>query len=155
MAGASRNHNHLAGDFYRFLGNTLINHPCEPFISDMRLHIERRDHYVYPDVMVVCDEKAHIDTDMVNDATVLVEVLSPSTERYDRGRKFLHYQSLPSLQAYLLISQDLPLVEIFQRKAFGHWDYQRLENPDDRVILDVIGSSCSLPDLYHGLNFYK
>ncbi|MCP4137336.1 MAG: Uma2 family endonuclease [bacterium] len=148
MAGASRRHNVLTRNTIRLLGNHLANKPCEPYVADMRLKIETHKHYVYPDIMVVCDEKAYINEDMVNDAAAIVEVLSPSTEQYDRGQKFLHYQSLPSLKEYVLISQETMQVEIYQRRDDGKWIYQVLAEPDEQLILPSIDFSCSLKELY-------
>ncbi|OQX03873.1 MAG: hypothetical protein BWK80_54720, partial [Desulfobacteraceae bacterium IS3] len=92
----------------------------------MRLDIRLHNHYVYPDVFVVCDESAYIADDMVNDALVIIEVLSPTTESYDRGKKFLHYQSLDSFREYVLISQSHIQVEVFRRNDAEKWEYEIL-----------------------------
>ena len=154
MAGASRRHNILTGNSFGVLRNHLLGKPCQPYVADMRLHIEAHQHYVYPDVLVVCDEKAYVDEDNCNDATVIVEVLSPSTETYDRGQKFLHYQSLPSLQEYVLISQQPMQVEVYHRRAKEQdWIYQALSRPEDVLALAAIDFSCHLADLYESVPF--
>lgn len=117
MAGGTRWHNLLAGKLYTAFVRHLAGNSCTPYMADVRLYIETHQHYVYPDVMVVCNEDAYIADDMVNDATIIIEVLSPTTESYDRGLKFLHYQSLSSLCEYVLISQQTIQVEIFRRKG--------------------------------------
>lgn len=151
MAGASRRHNILSLNMATGLHRHLRNKPCQPYMADMRLHIEAHDHYTYPDILVVCDERAYVEEDIVNDATVIAEVLSPSTESYDRGKKFLHYQSLPSLQEYILISQETMLVEIYQRRDNGEWLYHALSEPVDKLHISSIEFSCLLSELYESL----
>ena len=154
MAGASRRHNILSGNSFGVLRNHLLAKPCQPYMVDMRLRIDAHEHYVYPDVLVVCDEKAYVEEDICNDATVIVEVLSPSTESYDRGQKFLHYQSLPSLQEYVLISQEILQVEVYHRRAQEQdWIYQALSQPEDRLALSSLDFSCRLADLYESMTF--
>ena len=150
MAGASRRHNMLSLRLASRLENYLSGNPCQPYMADMRLHMEAHEHYVYPDVLVVCDEKAYIEEDTVNDATIIIEVLSASTESYDRGKKFLHYQSLASLQEYVLVSQEEMLVEVFHRKV-SDWHYQALSKPADRLVFPSIELSYSLADLYESV----
>ncbi len=152
MAGASRWHNLLSGRVLAALMRRLDgDDPCTPYMSDMRLHIETHDHYVYPDVMVVCDERAYVADDMANDATIIIEILSKSTEAYDRGRKFLHYQSLPSLREYALISQEIVQVEIYRRKEDGKWEYERLTQPTDKLTFKTIQYSLRLDELYRAI----
>ena len=150
MAGSSRQHNLLAKNLLVALDLHLRGKPCDPYMADMRLNIDSHAHYVYPDVFVVCQEEAYVAEDMTNDATVIAEVLSPSTESYDRGKKFLHYQSLPSLQEYLLISQEVLQVEIFRRKQHD-WSYQALAKPEDRLILPSLDFAITLAELYQSV----
>ena len=103
MAGGTRWHNIVSTRILSALVQHLEGTACTPYMADLRLYIETHQHYVYPDILVVCDETAYIAEDMVNDATIIIEILSPGTESYDRGRKFLHYQSLPSLREYVLV----------------------------------------------------
>ncbi len=151
MAGGTRWHNLLAGRFFSALLRHLDGKPCTPYMADMRLYIETHHHYVYPDVMVVCREDAYIADDMVNDATVVAEILSPGTEAYDRGRKFLHYQSLPSLREYALISQSAMQVEIFRRGEERKWQYERLEQPTEVLSLENLQFMITLAELYKGI----
>ena len=154
MAGASRRHNLLSVNILRHLANHLASKPCQPYVADMRLYIEAHEHYVYPDVLVVCDEKAYVDEENCKDATVIVEVLSPSMETYDRGLKFLHYQSLPSLQEYVLISQEVLQVEVYHRRIQKQdWIYQALSQPEDALVLSSIDFSCRLAELYESITF--
>lgn len=147
MTGATRFHNVISGNIYSLFRNRFRDKPCQAFIADVRLLIDEHGHYVYPDVMVVCDKKAYVDEDTVNDATVIVEVLSSSTESYDRGKKFLHYQSLPSLQDYVLISQTEMRVESFHRQP-QDWLYRSLSQPHSQLSLPSIDYTCTLEDIY-------
>lgn len=151
MAGASRWHNLLSGRIFAALLTHLDGRPCVPYMADMRLHIEAHQHYVYPDVLVVCGEQAYVADDMVRDATVIVEVLSPTTEAYDRGRKFLHYQSLPSLREYVLVSQDMVQVEVFRRGEQRKWEYERLIQPLELLEVKILQFSVTLAELYRSI----
>lgn len=151
MAGGSRWHNLLSSRILSALVPHLNETPCTPYMADLRLYIETHHHYVYPDLLVVCDEAAYIAEDMVNDATIIIEILSPGTESYDRGRKFLHYQSLPSLCEYVLISQTVMQVEVYRRKQDGKWEYERVTNPSDQVRLDTIQYVMTLELLYRSI----
>lgn len=148
MAGASRWHNLLTGRMFAALLNHLEESECTPYMADMRLHVKAHRHYVYPDVVVVCQEQAYVDDDMIDDATVIIEVLSATTELYDRGRKFLHYQSLPSFQEYVLISQNTMQVEIFSRGEMNKWEYERLTQATKSLFLKTLQFSITLAELY-------
>lgn len=151
MAGGTRWHNRLAGRIFSALLHHLDGKACTPYIADMRLYIESYRHYVYPDVLVVCDEEAYIADDMVNDATVIIEVLSPGTEAYDRGRKFLHYQKLPSLREYLIISQEIRQVELFRKNTRQKWEYELWDQPTDVIALVSIEFTMAVAALYQFL----
>ena len=117
MAGASREHNLIAGNINREIGNQILDRPCESYANDMRVLIEATGLYTYPDVIVVCGQPEFLDreVDTLLNPTVIFEVLSESTEAYDRGVKFGHYRRIPSLREYVLVSQDRMLVERYTR----------------------------------------
>ncbi len=119
MAGGTAEHGRLAMSIGRVLGNRLQGKPCVVFSSDVRIRVEATDRSTYPDVSVVCGAEQHAsdDPDAVTNPVVLVEVLSPNTERSDRGEKFGHYQRLRSLQEYVLVSQDSQRIEVFRRQG--------------------------------------
>jgi Uma2 family endonuclease len=123
MAGGSRAHNRIAmqaaGELYIALGAT----PCRPVGSDQRVLVLEADMACYPDVSIVCgdDEVAPLDPQALVNPTVIVEVLSPSTEAYDRGQKFEALRRLPSLRHYLLLHQDRVQAELFTRRPDGSW----------------------------------
>ncbi|MDQ5910877.1 MAG: hypothetical protein QG599_2974 [Pseudomonadota bacterium] len=116
MAGASKNHDRIAGNIFRKFGEHLENTPCEPFSSDMKVKCGKN--YFYPDVIVVCEDKTE-DEYYTESPIIIVEVLSRSTRRTDQSFKRLAYQNLPSLQEYVLIEQDFVDVEICRRDR--HW----------------------------------
>lgn len=124
-------------------------------MADLRLLIEAHRHYVYPDVMVICNESAYLADDMAKDADIVVEVLSVGTESYDRGQKFLHYQSVPSLREYVLVSQDVVQVEIYRRRRNGKWEYERLTRLEDVLLFETVGCSVTLEVLYRRIPVKK
>lgn len=149
MAGASRRHNLLAGNLYRELSQQLRERPCEAYTSDMRVKVSPTGLYTYPDVVVVCGdiqfEDVHDDT-LLN-PTVIVEVLSASTEAYDRGDKFAHYRRLESLQDYLLVSQDKVRVEHYVRQGML-WVLAEAKTLASTVHLASISCEVALHDVY-------
>jgi Uma2 family endonuclease len=153
IAGASRWHNLLAGRIFSGLFQHLDGKDCVPYMTDMRLDLDIQQSYVYPDIMAVCGEDAYIADDMVNDADVIVEVLSPGTEAPDRGAKFLQYQSLPSLREYILVSQKSVQMECYRRKTDGRWEYERLTTLSESLALDTVHFRIGLEELYRGIPF--
>jgi Uma2 family endonuclease len=123
MGGATREHNLLVVNITAELRNALRKRPCETYPSDMRVKVPATGLYTYPDASVVCDKPEFEDgsLDTLLNPLVLVEVLSDSSERYDRGKKFEQYRSIPSLTDYVLVSQDHVLVEHFRRGEGGTW----------------------------------
>lgn len=145
MTGASFNHNLIAANLVRHLGNRLESGPCLVVAADMRLRIETADACTYPDVIVLCDRPSFHDgrRDVLTNPTLLVEVLSPSTEGYDRGGKFALYRHLPSLRQYLLVAQDRCAVDVFTRQPGDRWILDAYTDPRAEIPLDSVG--CTLP----------
>jgi Uma2 family endonuclease len=146
MSGGTRWHSIITANLVRALGNKLSHRGCVIFDSNMRVKVGETGLYTYPDVSVACEEQQFVDGEMdtLLNPTLIVEVLSESTEKYDRGAKFRQYQSIPSLQEYLLVSQDAPRVELFVRQPNGKWLLQqaegvdgKLESPTLRVVLEL------------------
>ncbi|MEM8960047.1 MAG: Uma2 family endonuclease [Acidobacteriota bacterium] len=150
MAGASERHNLLVANLVRLLGNHFLDRECRVYPSDMRVHIEALGSFTYPDVSVVCGASQFHDErrDTLLNPEIIIEVLSPSTEAHDRGRKFHHYQHLDSLDTFILVTQDHPRIEIFQRRADGTWTYKEHHNLDDVASLTAIDFEIKLRDLY-------
>ena len=149
MSGASFAHNFLTMNTANQLYNQLIGGECQVATSDMRVKVTQIDSYFYPDVVVVCGEpRAEDETfDTLLNPTVVVEVLSPSTETYDRGEKFEHYQQIASLKEYVLISQDKIRVEHYHRQETG-WMQTEFRGLEDVLSLLSIGCELRLQDVY-------
>jgi Uma2 family endonuclease len=123
MSGASLPHGIITGNLSRALGNQLETRACLVVPTDLKVRVSPQGLYAYPDVVVVCGEPKLADrrNDILLNPTVIIEVLSPSTEAYDRGFKFHQYQLIESLREYGLVSQTEARVEIFRRQANGEW----------------------------------
>ena len=150
MAGASEEHNLISGNLFATLQAHLKGKPCRGFIHDMklRLQVAGDDLFYNPDVMVVCDPR---DTDRYfkRHPQVLVEVLSPETERTDRREKFLGYQRIDSLEEYLLVAQDKVEVTAFRRA--NQWIPEVLRHREDTLRIPSLEFAMTLADLYDGL----
>jgi Uma2 family endonuclease len=154
MAGASRAHNLITTNLIRRIGNQLDNTPCEAYASDMRVLVSETGLYTYSDITVVCGEPIFADgeRDILLNPTVIVEVLSPTTEAYDRGKKFEHYRRLPSLREYILVAQDEVLVERFLREG-DNWHPTSLRILDDTLQLASIDCTVPLREVYAKIVF--
>lgn len=148
MAGGSPEHARLAAAVSGELRAALRGKPCAVFSSDLRVRIEETDRTTYPDVTVVCGERraSAVDPDALTNPTLIVEILSDSTEGDDRGEKFAHYRRIASLQEYVLVSQRARRVEVFRRTAEG-WTLHEA-GPSERLRLASIEATLSVDDLY-------
>ena len=149
MAGASPEQNLIAVNLSGEIRSQLKNRPCRVFASDMRVLISRTGLYTYPDVLVVCGELLFQDDkrDTLLNPTMIVEVLSPSTESYDRGDKFAHYRRLPTLREYVLVAQDKARVERFTRQG-DDWLLTDLIDMNSTLRLASIGCELPLSEIY-------
>lgn len=154
-AGASREHNRVKENLVVELGGRLKGGPCRTLSSDQRVLVEATGLFCYPDVVLLCGpgDYAAADRDTLIDPTALFEVLSPSTERYDRGAKFRHYQRIPTLQEYVLIAQDEPVCERFVRQADGSWALVSFVGMDAVLELTSVRVRIPLVDLFAGVEF--
>ena len=150
MSGATRKHNVIAGNIHTELNQQLKNRQCEAYISDMRVRIPATGLYTYPDIIVVCGEPKFEDDyfDTLLNPNVLVEVLSPSTESYDRGRKSSYYRTVESLAEYLLVSQDEYKVEQYAKQPDGRWLLTDIRSLEGVVDLASIQCVLKLKDVY-------
>lgn len=150
MAGASRRHNSITGNMFAALYNKLADSSCRPFLSDQRIRISELDLGTYPDLSVVCGklEGDKVDTEAITNPRVLVEVLSDSTESYDRGKKFDFYRQIDSLEEYVLVSQQEPIVERFKRQPNGDWLLTVYKGLDATLNLTSIQTELCLMDIY-------
>ena len=149
MSGASFAHNFITVNIATHLNIQLMDGECRVATSDMRVKVTEIDSYFYPDVVVVCGEPVPEDNifDTLLNPTVIVEVLSPSTETYDRGEKFEHYQQITSLKDYILISQDKVHVEHYRRQE-NEWLQTEFAELEDVLSLRSVGCELLLQDIY-------
>ena len=154
MAGGSLNHSRIAKNVIRQLGNQLATSPCEPFTSDLRV-VCPTGLMTYPDVSVICGDPAFEDgrKDSILNPTLLVEVLSQTTERYDRSKKFDNYRTIESLREYVLIAQDEPMIQTFSRNDDGTWTLRVANALDQRIPLTSIDCELRLADIYDRVDF--
>jgi Uma2 family endonuclease len=154
MTGSSRNHNRITIKTGTILLNQLGQRRCDVFASDMRVKIKKIGKYTYPDVSVVCGEPEFEDqeVDTLLNPNVIIEVLSPSIENCDRGKKFQHYRTIESLQEYLLISQDSVSIEHYVRQG-EKWVLTDAKTLDTVLTLPSIDCTLALADVYEKVEF--
>lgn len=155
MAGESPNHSRVSVNVAGEVRARLKGKPCEPFSSNMKVCVNVAGKFYYPDLSVVCGEAIYHDKerDALLNPKVIIEVLSPSTEKYDRSVKFLAYQQIESLTDFLLISQDKPLVEHFERQSSGQWLYTAHRDLSANVSLRFIDCILPLTEIYDRVQF--
>lgn len=154
MAGATRRHNAIASNTLAYLHFQLRNRECEIYQNDMRVKVTETL-YTYPDVVIVCG-KAQIEKkrgENLLNPIVLIEVLSPSTEKFDRGEKAKLYRAMPSLNEYILISQDKPGIEHFIRQENGGWLLTELSEMSEILHLPNIECEIALSEIYAKVDF--
>lgn len=150
MAGAGNNHNIITANLIITIGSFLKGKSCTIYPSDMRLHIPENGLYTYPDLMVVCGPKSFLDEkkDTILNPVLIVEVLSPGTESYDRGDKFRFYRSIASLQEYLLVDSRQYNVEKYVKNELGEWVLSDSQDLQSSILLSSIGYTLALQDVY-------
>ncbi len=153
--GASREHNLITLNVGAKLHAHLSGHPCEAYVNDMRVKVDSSGLYTYPDIVIVCDKPQFEDeeVDTLLNPQVILEVLSKSTESYDRGKKFEHYRRLPSLEEYLLVSQDEPHIEHFVKQPDDHWLLGEATGLDAAIEISTVDCRLSLADVYAKVQF--
>jgi Uma2 family endonuclease len=152
MAGGTFRHSAIVMNTGSALLTRLRGTPCRPMDSNLRVRIPSLRSYVYPDLSIVCGP-AKFDADdprqtTITNPRVVIEVLSETTEAYDRGRKFELYRELESLEEYVLIAQDEPLVDTFRRTPDGNWHRESFRGPDATAAITSLGLSIPLAELY-------
>lgn len=150
MAGAKAAHNLIAGNTLATLHRQVRAKPCYVYPSDMRVKVLKTGLNTYPDVVVVCGQPQFTDAveDTLINPLVIVEVLSPSTERYDRGMKFHHYRTIDSLRIYLLIAQDHCQIEQFSRQENGLWLFQEVSDLHASLAIPPLDCALTLAEVY-------
>lgn len=152
MSGASDAHGTAAGNFFAVLHAFTRGIPCKPFIADMKVYVEAANSFYYPDILVTCDprdrtpEASHVK----QHPSLIVEILSPSTEAYDRGNKFAAYRQIAALQEYVLASLEPRCIEGFCRNASGHWVLHPFAL-DATPQLESLGFNCPVAEVFEGV----
>jgi Uma2 family endonuclease len=155
MSGGTPNHSLIKVNLVSELRSKLQNTPCKPYDSDLRVKVEATGLYTYPDASVVCGEMQFDDrhSDTTINPSLLAEVLSNSSEAYDRGRKFDHYRKIESLKEYVLVSQEQVAVELFSRNDDGTWMLSVFEKMTDTVPIPSLDIGLSVAEIYNRVDF--
>ncbi len=153
MAGASDRHVTIAGNLFAVLRSHLRGSGCRVYMSDMKAKIETANRFFYPDVMVTCDERDKASKNYKGYPCLIVEVLSDSTEAFDRGDKFSDYQQLDSLQEYILISTNRQKVDRFWRNEAGLWVLQPYSLPNSLVQIQSANLEIDFATVYEDVDF--
>ena len=155
MGGAGFNHNAIVTNTATEFAQRLRGKPCRVMVADLRVKSGFSDNYFYPDIVGFCGP-AQLQqgvTDTLLNPVLLLEVLSPSTEGYDRGETFFHYQQIATLQQYVLVSQAHPRVEIFTRGQGGRWEYEVVSDLAEVVRLRSLDVEVALAEIYRDVDF--
>lgn len=155
MAGGSTNHNQIALNFSTELNFAFKKLDYRVFMSDVRLWIPQQRIYTYPDVMVVVGEPEYYNnrTDTITNPRVIIEVLSPSTKKYDSSKKFEAYRTIPTFEEYLLLDQTRRYIEHFSKTDNKRWSFCDYDESDEAITLASISFEISLVDIYNKVNF--
>ncbi len=154
LAGASEPHNIIVFNLGGMLYHSLRGKSCRGYVVDMRVKVPELPAYLYPDVVIVCGQPQFEDEqeDTLLNPTVVIEVLSPSTEAFDRGEKFAAYQRVPTLREYLLVAQDRTHVEHFIRQPGGEWQRSEYTDLTQKLHLPSVGTDVPVELIYEGVN---
>jgi Uma2 family endonuclease len=155
MAGTSYRHGLIVGNLAKILGLALDDTPCAIVPGDLRVRVTPEGLYTYPDIVVICGDPKFADdqNDTLLNPTLIIEVLSSSTEALDRGLKAAQYRKIESLQEHVLVSQQEPHVETFRRRKSLEWLLLEQEGLDGVCQLESIGCNLHLADIYKKLKF--
>lgn len=150
MAGASPRHTMIVANLAYLFISQLKGRPCTVHVTDLRVKVSPTGLYTYPDVTVICGnlEVEDEQQDTALNPSVIIEVLSPSTENYDRGQKFAHYRTLESLSDYIMVIQDVAQVEHYARQSADQWLLTVYRGLESVVMVESIGCEMRLADVY-------
>ena len=155
MSGASLKHNKIFSNVFGELAGKLKGKGCQPFGSDLRIHISKNTLYTYPDISIICGEPNLTDDkfDTATNPSVIMELLSKSTSNYDKGDKFTLYRDIDSLQEYILIDTEKIYVEKHIRNSDKSWPLTDYTSMEDSFSIQTIQLTLSLKDIYSGITF--
>ncbi len=153
MAGTSDSHARIAVNITTALSNHLRDSPCEPFSSDIKVRVSPKVYY-YPDVLVSCEENPE-DSYYRNEPILIIEIISPSTEKVDRREKLLFYLQMPSVQEYVIVDQHKMNVEIHRRQPDGRWITYYFNESDDEIEFKSVDLTLPITEIYRRVRFEK
>lgn len=155
MAGASFAHNEIASNVFGNIKNFLRGKSCRIYPSDLRVHIKSKETFTYPDATIICGKPEMLDDhfDTVTNPSVIIEVMSPSTESKDRGEKFFYYMQIESLREYLLIGSTRMFVQTAKRQADGSWKFEEITDANAYMPINAIEHKISLKEIYDNVEF--
>ncbi|MGI8467263.1 MAG: Uma2 family endonuclease [Pyrinomonadaceae bacterium] len=154
MSGAKIDHQQIIMNISRILGNKLYG-KCRLFASEMKVWVKKRNKFFYPDITLICEKPSFYKNrrDTIDNPKLIVEVLSKSTASFDRAEKFLSYQSLDSLDEYVLVSQEKPLVEQYIKREDGNWIYKATIGLESTVTFSAVEAALTLQEIYDLVEF--
>lgn len=155
MAGASFAHNQIVRNALTALDNHLRNTKCQIFPSDLKVHIEANSLFTYPDLSIICGKPEFWNnrTDTILNPSVIIEVLSPRTNDYDHGEKFMLYRNIPSLKEYILISSTEVRLEQYIKQAPNEWKFIEYQSSEEQITIPTINFSTLLQEFYRDVDF--
>ena len=155
MAGASLAHNEIVSNLIGNIKAFLKGKNCRIYPSDLRVSVPTSDSFTYPDASIVCGKPEMIDNqfDTLTNPSVLIEVMSPSTEQYDRGTKFFYYMQIPSLKEYVLVSSVNQFAQSATKQADGSWKFKEINGKAGILLLQTIGHQISFDEIYENVKF--
>jgi Uma2 family endonuclease len=155
LAGGNQAHSIICSNLNAILHNQLRKRPCTVYTSDMKVKAERPRKYMYPDLSIACGQSVFEDTSrrVLLNPIVIIEVLSESTEKHDRGKKFQYYRSIESVQEYVLVAQDAKQIDRYQRQANNLWLLSSVDVEDEDLYLPSIDCTLVIEDVYEKVPF--
>lgn len=157
MSGGTPDHSLIALNLGAALKQQLKPTPCRVYGSDLQIRIQDNRLYTYPDLSVVCGKLQYVPDSktVITNPLILVEVLSPTTRTYDRGKKFGFYKNIPSVQEVVLVEAERPHVEVLRRATGGQWTIDMYDSLDAVMVLKAAPSEISLRDVYDGVSWLE
>ena len=153
MSGSKVPHNTIFKNLFGDLCARLKKKKCQPFGSDMRIHIPENTLFTYPDISIICGEVITLDNDNWNvlNPAIIIEILSPSTKNYDRGEKFKLYRDITTLKEYILVDSESIHLEIFRLNETNHWELEEYNSPEEQLYIKAIDEKILIADIYDGV----
>jgi Uma2 family endonuclease len=153
MAGTTKAHNTISLNLAILLREKLKDSDCQTFMADIKVNVSNQKRFFYPDIVVTCDDNDDVNAYDVKFPKIIVEVLSESTEKFDRGKKFQYYRTIPSLQEYILVSSQEYLIECFRRTKNDLWTLQTYEGLNAILRIENLAIDAPLSEIYATLSF--